>query len=56
MKRLHRIDRILQAQARVILANELLTKLSVDDSRFAGALDEYRDALEDRKQVERHVR
>ena len=48
-----RIDRILQAQARVKLALEQLEKLSSLDPRFADAINEYTDALENRGIVEK---
>jgi hypothetical protein len=42
----------LEAQMRVTLANEFLASLPLTDPRFAGALNEYRGALDARKEAE----
>jgi hypothetical protein len=54
-RRITRIDRILQAQARVELARQQLEQLDALDPRFAGAINEYRAALDDRSVVEKVV-
>jgi len=53
MTRLTRVTRILEAQARVELASAQLTTLAPTDERFADALNEYRDALDERSIVEK---
>jgi hypothetical protein len=52
LKRLTRVDRILLAQERVDLAREFLANLTSLDPRFADALNEYRAALDARKEAE----
>ena len=52
-KKLTRVDRILQAQKRVDLADKQLSKLGPCDPRFAGAINEYRAALDARSVAEK---
>jgi hypothetical protein len=53
LKKLSRADRILLAQKRVTLANERLSELCPLDPRFADALNEYRDALDELSAIAR---
>lgn len=47
-----RVERILRARERVTVAREQLDKLDALDPRFAGALNEYSDALDERGATE----
>ena len=54
-RRIHRVDIIMQAAARVDDARAVIERLSVDDERFEPALDEFEAALAARSAAESAV-